>query len=72
MGGVAPAAHLPHVTNACVKVAEGVATTPAAVRLAAKHGVDVPMMQAVDDILAGRLDPASAMRQMMALPVQDE
>jgi glycerol-3-phosphate dehydrogenase len=38
-----------------VKVAEGVATAPAAVRLALKYGVDAPIINTVAAVLDGSL-----------------
>lgn len=37
------------------EVAEGVATTPAAARLAEQLGLDLPIVQAVNAIIAGKI-----------------
>lgn len=47
---------------------EGVATAAAARALAERQGVDAPIVAAVDDVLAGRLDVARAVQALMARP----
>ena len=47
-------------------VAEGVATVAAARDLATRLGVEVPIVQAVDDVVAGRLAAADAVRALLA------
>ena len=61
------------------EVAEGVATTAAAVRLAKDPlpgqnvaAVDVPMMQAMADVLVGKITPKEASQRMMSLVIHDE
>ncbi|WP_203290841.1 NAD(P)H-dependent glycerol-3-phosphate dehydrogenase [Maricaulis parjimensis] len=49
-------------------VTEGVASAPAVVALAKQHGVDMPICQAVDDILAGRISVAAAIESLLARP----
>jgi glycerol-3-phosphate dehydrogenase len=51
-------------------VAEGVATAPAAERLAAKLGVAAPMMSTCAQCLRGELDAKGALEQCMSLPIQ--
>lgn len=46
-------------------VAEGVRTTEAALALAAGHGIELPIAAAMSDVLAGRTDPQSAIRNLM-------
>ncbi|MDP2321831.1 MAG: NAD(P)H-dependent glycerol-3-phosphate dehydrogenase [Acidobacteriota bacterium] len=46
-------------------VAEGVRTTEAALALGARHGIELPIAQAMSDVLAGRSDPQSAIRNLM-------
>lgn len=46
-------------------VAEGVRTTDAALALSAKHGVDLPIASEMSDVLAGRTDPQTAVRNLM-------
>ena len=53
-------------------VAEGVASAPAVVALAARHGVEMPICAAVDDILAGRSDVDRAIVALLARPFRAE
>ena len=46
-------------------VAEGVRTTEAALALGARHGIELPIAQEMSDVLAGRTDPQSAIRNLM-------
>jgi glycerol-3-phosphate dehydrogenase (NAD(P)+) len=46
-------------------VAEGVRTTDAALALSVKHGVDLPIASEMSDVLAGRTDPQTAVRNLM-------
>lgn len=54
------------------KVAEGVRSTTAALGLAARYGVDLPITQQVDAILNRGKDPKVAMRELMTRPGRDE
>jgi glycerol-3-phosphate dehydrogenase (NAD(P)+) len=54
------------------KVAEGVRTTDAALGLAAKHGIEMPITAQMGMILGGRKSPVEAMRELMARPGRDE
>lgn len=46
-------------------VAEGVRTTEAALALSARHGIELPIAQEMSDVLAGRTDPQTAIRNLM-------
>ena len=46
-------------------VAEGVRTTEAALALSAKHQIELPIAQEMSDVLSGRTDPKSAIRNLM-------
>jgi len=46
-----------------------VATTPAAVRLAEKHGLDLPIVRAVHRVIQGEISPKDAMIELMTLPL---
>ncbi len=46
-------------------VVEGVRTTASVQALAARHGVEMPITEAVGAILAGRLQPGAAVRMLM-------
>jgi len=57
---------------ATVGVAEGVATAPAIVARAAEIGVELPICQAVADLLAGEMTVGDAMMRLLARPRRDE
>jgi glycerol-3-phosphate dehydrogenase (NAD(P)+) len=46
-------------------VAEGVRTTDAALALSAKHHIELPIAGAMSDVLSGRTDPNTAIRNLM-------
>lgn len=54
------------------KVAEGVRTTHAALGLAAKHGVEMPIAAEVQAVLSGERSAAEAVRILMTRPGRDE
>jgi glycerol-3-phosphate dehydrogenase (NAD(P)+) len=54
------------------KVAEGVRTTSAALGLARKHGVEMPITEQVAAILNENKSPQKAMRELMSRPGRDE
>lgn len=53
-------------------VAEGAASAPAVVALAARHGVEMPICAAVDDVIAGRLDVDAAIVGLLTRPFRAE
>ena len=53
-------------------VTEGVATAPALVRLAQKHGIDMPISSAVNQVLNGEATPQQAMIALLARPLKSE
>ncbi|MDZ4777601.1 MAG: NAD(P)H-dependent glycerol-3-phosphate dehydrogenase, partial [Alphaproteobacteria bacterium] len=53
-------------------VAEGAASAPAVVALAAKHGVEMPICAAVDDVIADRLDVDGAIVALLMRPFRAE
>ncbi|MBY0332133.1 MAG: NAD(P)-dependent glycerol-3-phosphate dehydrogenase [Acetobacteraceae bacterium] len=57
---------------ATVGVAEGVATAPAIVARAREIGVELPICQAVADLLAGEMTVGDAMMRLLARPRRDE
>jgi glycerol-3-phosphate dehydrogenase (NAD(P)+) len=63
---------LPTALAALGQVAEGVATAAAARRLAAHHGVEVPIADAVYTVLYESADPRSAVASLMARRFRDE
>ena len=46
-------------------VAEGVRTTEAALALSARHGIELPIAREMSDVLGGRTDPQTAIRNLM-------
>jgi glycerol-3-phosphate dehydrogenase (NAD(P)+) len=56
---------LPEILAATRMVAEGVRTTEAALALSAKHGIELPIAREMSDVLAGRTDPKTAIRNLM-------
>ena len=53
-------------------VTEGVATAPGVVALARRHGVEMPICEAVDAVLSGRLDVDAAIEALLARPFKPE
>ena len=53
-------------------VAEGVRTTEAALALAGKHGVELPIAAQVAELLAGRKDARTALEELMLRPQRAE
>ncbi len=53
-------------------VTEGVASAPAVVALGKKHGVDLPICQAVDAVLAGHMDLDAAIEDLLSRPFRAE
>ena len=51
---------------------EGAFTAAAVIRLARRHGIDVPICAAVDAILEGRLDIEAALEALMTRPLRTE
>jgi len=54
------------------KVAEGVQSTTAALGLAARYGVEMPITEQVDAILHRNKAPKDAIRDLMSRPGRDE
>jgi glycerol-3-phosphate dehydrogenase (NAD(P)+) len=53
-------------------VAEGVESAPAVVALAAKHGVEMPICQAVDAIVGERISIDEAIAMLLSRPFRAE
>jgi glycerol-3-phosphate dehydrogenase (NAD(P)+) len=53
-------------------VAEGVRTTEAALALASRHGVELPIAVQVGELLSGRKDPKTALYELMLRPQRAE
>jgi glycerol-3-phosphate dehydrogenase (NAD(P)+) len=54
------------------EVAEGVRTAAAAVELARRHGVEMPIAEAVHAVLEGKLEPRQAAEQLMRRQLRPE
>ncbi len=54
------------------KLAEGAHSAKIAVALAAKHGVDMPIAKTVSQIVAGKIDVAQALSDLMTRPLKRE
>jgi glycerol-3-phosphate dehydrogenase (NAD(P)+) len=54
------------------EVAEGIPTTRAAVALAARHGVAMPVSEVVNAILDGVITPTEAVRRLMTRELKPE
>lgn len=63
---------LPDVLASMKMVAEGVRTTDAALALASRHGVELPIAAQVAELLAGRKDARSALYDLMVRPQKAE
>ncbi len=65
--------HLPDVLAGMHgKVAEGIRSTGAALQLAARYDVEMPITQQVNAILHGNKSPREAIRDLMSRPGRDE
>ncbi|XBQ17544.1 MAG: NAD(P)H-dependent glycerol-3-phosphate dehydrogenase [Oceanicaulis sp.] len=63
---------LSDILGARKAVTEGVATAPAVVDLAKKHGVDMPICEAVAAVLAGEMRVDAAIEALLARPFKSE
>jgi glycerol-3-phosphate dehydrogenase (NAD(P)+) len=57
---------LPEILSHLGHIAEGVRSANEAARLAAQLKVDMPVTDAVNQVLAGKLSPASAVERLLA------
>ncbi len=63
---------LDEIVSSMKMVAEGVDTTSAAVALAARHGVNLPITNQMDRIIRGLQSPAEALRELMERSLKEE
>jgi glycerol-3-phosphate dehydrogenase (NAD(P)+) len=56
---------LEEILSSTRMVAEGVRTTEAALALSARHGIELPIAREMSDVLAGRTEPKTAIRNLM-------
>jgi glycerol-3-phosphate dehydrogenase (NAD(P)+) len=54
------------------EVAEGIRTTSAAVELARRYGVEMPIAEAVEAVLAGRIAPEECGKRLMTRQLKTE
>jgi glycerol-3-phosphate dehydrogenase (NAD(P)+) len=54
------------------KTVEGVASSSAVVELAHRVGVEVPVIEAVADVVAGTITPAQALDRLMTISIKSE
>lgn len=60
------------ILGARTAVTEGVATAPALAELARRHGVEMPICEAMDAVLAGRISLDAAIDALLARPFRSE
>jgi glycerol-3-phosphate dehydrogenase (NAD(P)+) len=53
-------------------VAEGAFTAPVLRRLAEEEGIDMPIVAAVDDLLAGRTNVNGVLERLLSRPLRPE
>jgi glycerol-3-phosphate dehydrogenase (NAD(P)+) len=53
-------------------VAEGVSTTPLALSLAKRHGVEMPITSQVAKLLRGEISPAATVKELLSRPMKAE
>lgn len=53
-------------------LAEGAATAPALIARGARHGIELPVAEAVADVLAGKLDVGQAAERLLSRPFKAE
>jgi glycerol-3-phosphate dehydrogenase (NAD(P)+) len=63
---------LPEVLRGTRTVAEGVATARAAAALAARHGIDMPIVRKVEEVLFSGRPPRDALDDLLARPLREE
>jgi len=63
---------LADIVASTAMIAEGVDTTAAAVQLASRHAVDLPITFQMDRILRGERSPREAIRELMERALKDE
>ena len=65
-------APLPELLKPGRPLAEGVETAPALVARASKHAIELPIAEAMADILAGTISPSEAVPRLMSRPHRKE
>lgn len=63
---------LQEILSSLGSVAEGVTTSPILIKLAKHHQVEMPITQAVVDVLVGKSSPTEAVQSLLSRPVKGE
>jgi glycerol-3-phosphate dehydrogenase (NAD(P)+) len=63
---------LPDILSRTRMVAEGVRTTEAALALSARYNIEMPIAREMSDVLAARIDPQTAIRNLMGRKQKQE
>jgi glycerol-3-phosphate dehydrogenase (NAD(P)+) len=63
---------LPEILGGMRMVAEGVRTTEAALALAVRHGIELPIAAQMAEVLSGRTPPRDAVAELMLRPQREE
>ena len=63
---------LPEILAGMKMVAEGIPTTAAALLLARRHGVEMPITESMEAVLEGRLSPKDAVASLLRRPLKGE
>ena len=63
---------LDQTRNSVAKTVEGVASAPAILELAHRVGVEVPIIEAVADVVCGNISPRQALDRLMTVPLEGE
>ena len=58
--------------NQVAKTVEGVASAPAIQELAHRVGVEVPIIEAVAEVVCGNISPRQALEGLMTVPLEEE
>ena len=64
--------HRPHAPARPRRPAEGVASSSAAVEIAHRVGVEVPVLEAVADVVNETISPKEAIKRLMEISVKAE
>ena len=63
---------LPEILGSMRMVAEGVRTTEAALALADRHGIELPIAAQMAEVLSGRKSPKAVVAELMLRPQREE
>ena len=63
---------LPHILESLGSVAEGVTAAPLVLKLAQRHGVEMPITEQVNSLLKGEISPLEMARALIGRPLKKE